>query len=411
MSALPTRRAAVVGAGMSAFVTKREDLDLAEILQDVSEAALRDAGLDMSDVDAVVLAQGPDPMHGIGHPEQTAAAALACHGKPMLRVHTGGATGISAAQTGWWAVTSGRFETVLVVGAEKMGDNTAGAQRVLNEIWDPAYEAPMPLNTIANASLMAVRYMQRHDATELDFAEIASRVRANGSLNPNAHLRKEISPAEVLETRYLTWPVRMGTSCPRSTGGCAAVLTSADVARRLSAPAAWIRGFASRTDTYFMGDRMAVDEGYRERTDTEPDQYLAMENLRDATLDAYGQAGIVDPAAEIDVVEPYVPFSSYEPMMLEAMRFCSPGTAIGLGREGFWSIDGSVAVSPSGGVLCANPISVTALVRFVECAQQVRGLAGPHQVDGARTAVAVGAGGDSQFYGVAVLDARHPEEL
>lgn len=401
MTRHPAKLAAIVGTGMSHFQTRRDDVDLSELLLEPAQRALDDAQMTMSDIDAVVLSMAPDPLHGVGHPEQTAASAFGLHGVPLMRVHTGGASGISAAQAGWWAVASGRFEKVLVVGVERMGDNVHGAQRVLNEIWDPAYEALMPLNTIANCSLMSVRYMDRYGTTEQDFAEIASRLRDNGMRNEFAHLRSAMTPEEVLESPILTWPVRRGMSCPRSTGGAATVIASADVADRMASPPAWIRSFTARTDTYFMGDRMRNEA---------QDEYIAMDNLRLATIEAYEMAGIKDPVAELDVVEPYVPFSPYEPMMLEAMQLAPLGKAVELSRDGYWDVDGTVAVCPSGGVMCSNPISVTALVRVAEAAQQVRGLAGEHQVEGARNAAAMGAGGDSQFYGVAVVSGDDPRK-
>lgn len=132
------QRCAVAGVGMSKFQTKRDDLDLVGLYQEGAVLALADAGLEMADIDMVVLAQSPDALHGIGHPEQTAAGALGLHGKPLMRVNTGGATGASAVQAGWWAVASGRSQACLVLGAEKMGDATRGAQEVLNKIWDAA---------------------------------------------------------------------------------------------------------------------------------------------------------------------------------------------------------------------------------------------------------------------------------
>ena len=178
------------------------------------------------------------------------------------------------------------------------------------------------------------------------------------------------------------------------------VMTSADVADGLSSTPAWVRAITGRTDTYFMGDRMQIRES--------DDEYIAMDNFAAATAEAYTMAGITDPVAQLDVVEPYVPFSPYEPMMLEAMQLAPAGTAYKKAQEGAWDIDGEIAVCPSGGVICTNPISATALVRMVEAVQQVRGLAGAHQVDGARTALAAGAGGDSQFYGVAVVSGDDP---
>jgi acetyl-CoA C-acetyltransferase len=62
-------------------------------------------------------------------------------------------------------------------------------------------------------------------------------------------------------------------------------------------------------------------------------------------------------------------------------------------------------VNPSGGVMCANPIAVTAMVRVIEAALQVTGRAGEHQVPGARTALATGVGGDHEFFGAVVVTA------
>lgn len=398
----PSRLAAIVGVGMSEFQTKRDDADHPGLLQEAASLALQDAGLEMDDVDAVVLAQAPDPLHGIGHPEQTAAGALAVDGKPLLRVHTGGATGASAAQVGWWGVVSRRFDTVLVVGAEKMGDNVHGAQQVLNEIWDPAYEAPFPLNTISMTSVAVVRYMQQHGATIEDYGRISARNRDHGRRNPRAHLRLDVTAEEVVDSPMLCWPITRGMSCPRSSGGAAVVIASADRARRLSTPKGWVRAMTARANTYFMGDRMG------DATDNEQTRQY---ELRLAADEAYEVAGITEPRHQIDVAEPYVPFAPMEPLMLEALRLCDDGEAVRLDAEGYWHLDGgTLPVSPSGGVMCANPISVSALVRIAEATQQVRDRAGDYQVEGATTALGTGAGGDAQFFVVGILDRRDPEQ-
>ncbi|HLF40759.1 MAG TPA: thiolase family protein [Acidimicrobiia bacterium] len=388
------REAAVVGVGMSAFRTRRDDVDLVGLYQEGAGLALADAGLGMADIDMVVLAQSPDALHGIGHPEQVAAGALGLHGRPLMRINTGGATGASAVQAGWWAVASGRAEAVLVLGAEKMGDATRGAQEVLNKIWDPAYEALLPLNTIVMTAFQAVRHMHRHGVTEEQFAVIASRTRGNGARNEHAHLRTPISPEEVLATPYLAWPTRLAMACPRSSGACAVVVASGDLARRLSAPKAWVRGFAARANTYFMGDKMG-DAGLND--------HGFYYDLRLTAETAYRMAGITRPAEELQVAEPYVPFATMEPGELEALGLCEPGEAAKLAEQGHWDIDGAVAVCPSGGVLCANPISISAMARVAEAAQQVRGRAGGHQVDGVRMALGGGAGGSVQFFSTAVF--------
>jgi acetyl-CoA C-acetyltransferase len=73
---------------------------------------------------------------------------------------------------------------------------------------------------------------------------------------------------------------------------------------------------------------------------------------------------------------------------------------------GDFDFDGPLPVNPSGGVMCANPIAVTALLRVAEAALQVQGRAADHQVPGARTALATGIGGDHQFFGAVVVSAH-----
>jgi acetyl-CoA C-acetyltransferase len=388
------QRCGVVGVGMSPFTTNRSDTDFLGLLQESTYEALEDAGLEMREIDAVVLAQAPDAMHGISNPEQLAVSALGAKGKPVFRVHTGGATGSSAAQVGWWGVASGRYDRVLVVGADKMGDCTGGAQEVLNKIWDPAYESALPLNTIVMVALQGRRYMHQHGSTVEQLAVIASRMRNNGARNPKAHLRKPVTPEQVLASPLLAYPTHRDMACPRSSGGCAIVMAGESAAHKLGTPIAWVNGIAARTNTYFMGDKMG---------DCGPNDHASEYELRLGAQEAYAMAGITSPAEEIDVVEPYVPFACMEPPTLEALQLCGPGEAPKLAEQGHWDLGGKIAVSPSGGVLCANPISVTALVRVAEAAQQVRERAGDHQVDGVRTAVSTGAGGSVQFFVTSVL--------
>jgi acetyl-CoA C-acetyltransferase len=388
------KETAIVGVGMSAFETRRVDKDYGELLQESAEEALADSGLEMRDIDAVVLSQSPDVLHGVGQPEQLAVAALAAQGKPVVRVHTGGATGGTAAQVGWWLAASGRYRSVLVIGAEKMGDAAGGAQEALNKIWEPAYESLLPLNTIVMTALHAVRHMKLYGTTERQFAIIASRLRNDGMRNKRAHLRRPVSWEQVLEGPLLSWPVWRDMSCPRSSGSCAVIITQRDVAESLSAPKAWIRSISSRTNTVFMGDKMG-NAGLND--------HGTLYDLQLAAREAYENAGITDARNQIDVAEPYAPFANIEPAILEAIQLAKPGKAAELAEMGEWDFDGPLPVCPSGGVVCTNPIAVTALVRFAEAALQVRRTAGDHQVDRARTAVATGVGGSFQFWVVGVL--------
>ena len=60
-------------------------------------------------------------------------------------------------------------------------------------------------------------------------------------------------------------------------------------------------------------------------------------------------------------------------------------------------------MNTSGGVLSSNPIGASGMLRFAEAALQVRGMAGEHQVDGAKVALGQAYGGAAQYFAMAVL--------
>ena len=119
---------------------------------------------------------------------------------------------------------------------------------------------------------------------------------------------------------------------------------------------------------------------------------------RDCAKDLYSQAGITNPRKEIDVAEIYVPFSWFEPMWMENLGFAELDTGWKMTAEGATAMTGDLPVNPSGGVLSTNPIGASGMIRFAEAALQVRGQAGEHQIDGARTAIGHAYGGASLFF-------------
>jgi len=386
----------ICGFGQSDFRSRRDDVTYAELVREGAALALADAGMAWDDIEAVVIPLAPDALIGISHGERVCIEALGAQNKPMIRVNTGGSTGLSAVQVAYAHVRSGVFDRVLVAGADRVSE-VGDAQLVLNKMWDIAYERPYPLNTINMLALSAVRYMHKYGATEEDFARVTVKNRRHATLNPHAHLRAEITVEEALATRPLSWPLKLADLCPSSTGGAAVVVASerwvAD--RGLEDQTAWITGVGQNVETFWMGDRM----GPKATQDHADADALAVAFDR-----AYAQAGVVDPASEIDVAEVYAPFSSVELHVIEAAGLCEKGGSPAALREGRFHLgsDGPV-VNPSGGVLCTNPIAVTGLVRAGEVALQLTGRAGERQVPGARVGIASAIGGDHQFYATMVL--------
>jgi acetyl-CoA C-acetyltransferase len=313
-----------------------------------------------------------------------------------MRVNTGGSTGMVAVLTAFYHITSGLFDTVLVAGAERAGE-CGETQKILGKIWDPLYERDLSINVITMLAQSAVRYMHKYGATEEHMAMVAVKNRRNGINNPNAHLQKTVSIKEVLDSKVLSWPIKLFDSCPSSSGACAVVLCSEEKARKVAVPPAWIKGVGNLLETYWVGDRMGPAAKW---------DHADAGALAGACQSAYKMAGIGNPFKEIDVAELYVPFSSAELHTIEAAGFCEKGEAPKLIEKGVFEMSGALPVSPSGGVMCSHPIAVTGTFLIAEAALQVQHRAGARQVDGAEVALATANGGDHEIFGAFVLGSK-----
>jgi acetyl-CoA C-acetyltransferase len=114
-------------------------------------------------------------------------------------------------------VASGRYDNVLVVGAENVNENRS-PQTVLNSIFDPLTERTFELNTTNTVAMQAVRYMDYYDVTREDLAKVAVRSWEHAKDNPHAHLAGDVSVEGVLDATTLSWPLGMLDTCPSSSG-------------------------------------------------------------------------------------------------------------------------------------------------------------------------------------------------
>jgi len=128
--------------------------------------------------------------------------------------------------------------------------------------------------------------------------------------------------------------------------------------------------------------------------------------LRAAAVQAYAEAGITDPLAQLDVVEitdatPYAELLAYE-----ALGLCGRQDWAVRVSDGTFAHDGQLPVNLSGGVQTFNPVFCTGLIRFAEIANQVRGHAGAHQHRNARNGLAQAGSGFAMQYQSAVVFGR-----
>lgn len=388
-------RVGIIGIGQSAFKSRRDDANYPDLVREAVRLCLADAKLGFDEIEAVVYSLSPDAMVGIGNAERLGVDAVGARNKRFLRINTGGSTGISSVAAAYYHVAAGACDVVLTAGADKVGECGA-SQTVLNKIWDPTYERPLPLGTISMLAMSATRYMHKYGMKEEDMARVVVKNRAHAARTPNAHLRKPTTIDEVMASRYLCWPIKLFDACPQSSGGCALVLASERYIREHNLDAVWITGVGHCSETYYIGDRMG--NGF---TADHADAFALGRSFQRA----YRMAGIKEPRKTVDVAELYSPFSNTEFHAIEAAGLASLGESVSRMREGQYAIEGDLPVNPSGGTVCTNAIAVTAMVRVAEIALQMWDRAGEHQVQGAKIGIASGNGGDHQFFGTMVIEA------
>ena len=388
-------RVGIIGIGQSAFKRRRDDASYPDLVREAVVPAMAQAGIDFDRIDGIVYSLSPDAMVGIGNAETLGVDAVGGRNKRFLRINTGGATGISSVAAAYYHIASGACDCVLTAGADKVGE-CGDSQTVLNKIWDPQYERSLPLGTITMLAMSAIRYQHKYGMTQEDMARVVVKSRIHASLNPNAHLNKKVTVEEVMASRMISWPVKLMDCCPQSSGGGAMVLASEKFIKDNKMDAVWITGVGHCSETYYLGDRMGVGQ-----TADHADAHALANSCRRS----YAMAGITDPQKQIDVAELYSPFSNTEFHSIEAAGLAELGTSVPQVNAGRFNLGGEIPVNPSGGVLCANAIAVTAMIRVAEVALQVWGKAGGHQVKGAKRGIATGNGGDHQFFGSMVIEA------
>ena len=233
---------------------------------------------------------------------------------------------------------------------------------------DANFVGPYGMAPIVWNALGAREMMAAGEATEREFAEVSVRLRRNAIDNPLAYFRKPVTVDEVLASRMVAEPLRLLMVCPRTDGAGALILVREDIARRAAGRVVVHSAQGWGND----GDNVIAERARRSMFSL-PASTLAVEQ-------AFRQTGLSH--ADIDVVEPWVPFSPMEPMVMRGIGFA----------RNYWEV---TTVSPSGGLVArGHPTLATGFYSLHEIVQQLRGEAGTRQSPKARTAMTVSETGN-----------------
>jgi acetyl-CoA C-acetyltransferase len=341
------------------------------------EAALDDAAT--TEIDAIYVG---NMMAGDLSQQDHLGALVAdfagMRGIEAVTVEAAEASGGAAVRQAVLAVTSGLVQTALVVGVEKVTDQTGNAATsALAQGMDADYEAIHGLTPTALAALMMRRYMHEYGVQLSDFAGFSVNAHNNGANNPMAMFRNRIKPEAFAGASVLAEPVNLFDMAPLADGAAAIIVTSSERAGDMVPKPIRIAGSALATDTLALHDRRNI---------------LRLEAAAKSAAKAMTQAGVSHD--EIDLFELHDAFTVMAALSLEACGFAEAGQGWQLARDGAITRSGRLPISTFGGLKArGNPVGATGVYQVVEVARQLRGEAGDCQVEGARIGMAQNLGG------------------
>lgn len=258
-------------------------------------------------------------------------------------------------------VASGLAETALIVGSEKM--DSPGL--VLD--WDVSrgqYRHPIYWGSIFTSA-----HMRKFGTTMEDLAYVSAKNHRNGLYNPTSSFDRTFSLEDVMQSRNLTENVRL-LDCSMPCNGAASVLiASEDAVRKFTDNPVWISGIGQKS----------ISAGFTKNQDLSSLQSTEM-----AASEAFSMAHL-EPS-EIDVAELHDAFSICEIMALEDIGIVDRGMGSGFVKEMYDTHDKKI--NPRGGLIgTGHPLGATGVAQTIEAFQQLQGIAGKRQVEGAKTAL------------------------
>jgi acetyl-CoA C-acetyltransferase len=378
----------IAGVGQTP-VGEHWDTSLRELALQAIEATIQDAGGIQPQALFVSNILSPT-VSGQAHLGALIADFAGLAGIEAVTVEGAGASGGLALRQAYLMVAAGAAEAALVVGVEKLTDQTGSSvEAAISTAVDSDYEAVQGLTPTAQSALLMRRYMHEFNVSHDNFAGFPVVAHANGVSNPNAMFRRAIKVESYQRAGTISEPLNMFDVAPGADGSAAVLLTRPDLLPpSFSHQLVRISGSSSVTDNLALHDR--------------PDP-LTFQAARLSAERACRQAGILP--ADIDLFELFDAFSIYAAMSLEAAGFAERGQGWQLAQDGDLSLNGSLPISTFGGLKArGNPGGATGIYQVVEAVLQLRGLAGENQVGDARRALVQSLGGPASSAATHVLE-------
>lgn len=378
-------KVAIIGMGCTRF-GERWDVGVEELMVEAFEEALADAGIGKEEIQAAWLGTCFEEINA-GKSALPLSLTLRLPKIPVTRVENYCATGTEAFRGACYAVASGACDIALALGAEKLKDigygglpNWGANAGTLAWQWMPNVTAPGAFAQLATA------YAARHSIPMSDLkramAHVSVKSHANAALNPKAHLRRPVTMEQVLAAPTVAYPLGLFDCCGVSDGAACAIVATPEVAR----------GLGKQEIVTVKALQVALSSGEELGYNAwEGDHFITTAKC---SAEAYREAGISDPRAEISMMEVHDCFSITELVTMEDLHISAPGEAPRDILDGFYDRDGVIPCQPDGGLKCfGHPIGASGLRMLYEMYLQLLGRAGERQIESPRYGLTHNLGG------------------
>ncbi|HEV3364649.1 MAG TPA: acetyl-CoA acetyltransferase [Acidimicrobiia bacterium] len=355
-------KVAIVGMGCTAF-GEHWDKSVDDLLVEAVKEASTTSGIPLADVDAFWLGTMASGLSGL-----TLSRPLKLDYKPVTRVENFCATGSESFRNACYAVASGAYDMVMATGVEKLKDSGYSGL-VVN--MDGGDGTTAPMTPPAMFSLLAPAYAKKYGVDEAELKDVMARIawknHYNGARNPRAQFRKEVSKEAICASPLVAGPLGIFDCSGVSDGAAAAIIVRAEDAHRYTDKPIYVKGLS-----FAAGPANGpMDPSYDFTTFTEV--------VRSAE-DAYAQAGITNPRAELAMAEVHDCFTPTELVLMEDLGFAERGFGWKEVLAGTFDLEGELAVNPDGGLKSfGHPIGASGLRMLFEAWLQLRHEAPPER--------------------------------
>jgi acetyl-CoA C-acetyltransferase len=355
-------RVAIVGMGCTPF-GEHWDKNADDLLVDAVTEACTTSGIPLADVDAFWLGTMASGLSGL-----TLSRPLKLQYKPVTRVENFCATGSESFRNACYAVASGAYDMVMATGVEKLKDSGYSGLVVSMDGGDGTAAA---MTAPAMFSLLAPAYAKKYGVDDAELKDVMARIawknHFNGARNPRAQFRKEVSKEAICASPLVAGSLGIFDCSGVSDGAAAAIIVRAEDAHRYTDKPIYVKG-------------LAFAAGPAEGPMSPEYDYTSFTEVVRSAEDAYTQAGITNPRAELAMAEVHDCFTPTELVLMEDLGFAERGFGWKEVLAGTYDLDGELAVNPDGGLKSfGHPIGASGLRMLFEAWLQLRHEAPPER--------------------------------